>query len=81
MPLFLKPEDPLLTMAVPEVPVHLIGSKEIQSCIDTMYQISCGERTDGEKRVMVGLAAPQVGIPWNTWINMRAGKPYEGCHE
>lgn len=65
MPLFLKPEDPLLKMSIPEVPVHLIGTEEIQSSIDTMYQISCGERTDTEKRVMVGLAAPQVGIPWS----------------
>lgn len=63
MSVFLKPEDSLLRIRVPEVPTDSILSNEIQSYIETMFQIAKGERTDTEKSVMVGLAAPQVGIP------------------
>src|SRR3989338_767615 len=34
----------------------------VQETIDEMLKIASGERGDVEKRVMVGLAAPQIGI-------------------
>ncbi len=61
-PTFTLPGDPLLTMDAEEIPIEKIGSKEIQSLIDQMFEIARGEREDIEKRVMVGLAAPQIGI-------------------
>lgn len=39
-----------------------ITSIEIQQLIDEMLLLASGERTDCEKRVMVGLAAPQIGV-------------------
>ncbi len=62
MSIFTPPGDPLLRMVVPEVPMEEICSSEIQEIIDTMYAIARGERGDTEKRVMVGLAAPQIGV-------------------
>lgn len=63
MPNFLKPENPMLRTSVSMVSTEAIKSEEIQSIIDQMLQIAKGERADIEKRVMVGLAAPQIGIP------------------
>ena len=60
---FAPPNDPVLKMRSAEVPVDQIGSKEIQGLIDEMLMIAKGERSDLLKRVMVGLAAPQVGVP------------------
>jgi len=61
--LFLKPEDSSLRVCLPEMPVKFIQSEEIQSYIETMLYIARGERTDTDKGILVGLAAPQVGIP------------------
>ena len=60
---FLKPEDPMLRSEAEEVSVDQILSKEIQGIIDLMFEIAGGERTDVNKPHMVGLAAPQIGIP------------------
>lgn len=62
MNIFVEPGNPRLSMPVDEVPVHQIGSSEIQTIIDQMYQIAAPERLDVDARVMVGLAAPQIGI-------------------
>lgn len=61
MPTFVEPADPILKQAAMEVPINQIRSPKIQSIIDRMLEIALGERTDTEKRTMVGLAAPQVG--------------------
>jgi peptide deformylase len=63
MPIFIPPGDPLLRSSVAAVQMDEILSEETQGIIACMYEIARGERTDTEKRVMVGLAAPQVGIP------------------
>lgn len=60
---FAPPNDPVLKTRSAKVPVDQIGSKEIQGLIDEMLMIAKGERSDVQKRVMVGLAAPQVGVP------------------
>ncbi len=62
MAVFLRPENPLLREHAQEVPLDEIRSKETQEIIDQMFEVARGERTDAEKRSMVGLAAPQIGI-------------------
>src|SRR5580698_1195961 len=60
---FTPPGAALLQMNAAVVPMNEILSEETQSIIDQMFQAACGERdASGEKRVMVGLAAPQIGI-------------------
>lgn len=59
---FVEPGNPALSHPVPEVPVDQICSAEIQAIINQMYHIAAPERSDAEARVMVGLAAPQIGI-------------------
>jgi len=62
MPIFTPPGDPSLTAIASEVTIENIESQEIQSIIDRMFQIAGGNRSDPNARVMVGLAAPQIGI-------------------
>jgi peptide deformylase len=62
MSVFTEPGNPLLSGPVAEVPAAEICSEEIQEIIDRMIEIAGGERADTEKRVMVGLAAPQIGV-------------------
>lgn len=63
MSVFTPPADPILMMKAAEVPLEEIVSDEIQGIIERMLIIAGGERTDPSKRSMVGLAAPQIGIP------------------
>jgi len=60
--LFIEPSSPLLKSKAEEVAIDAILSEPIQELIELMYAVACGERTDTEKRVMVGLAAPQIGV-------------------
>ncbi|MBS0633843.1 MAG: peptide deformylase [Verrucomicrobia bacterium] len=62
MNIFVVPSEPRLSLPVEEVAIADIPSQEVQDVIDNMYEIARGERTDGEKKVMVGLAAPQIGV-------------------
>lgn len=62
MPIFSAPSDPILNASAQEIPPDQITSPEIQEIIEQMLQIARGERIDTGKRVMVGLAAPQIGI-------------------
>ncbi len=59
---FAPTDHPILSQRAEEVPVEQIPSGEIQWLIDEMLAIAKGERSDVMKRVMVGLAAPQVGV-------------------
>lgn len=59
---FSDPQDPILDEIAKEVPLEEIQSQEVQDLIDYMLRISKGERTDVNKSIMVGLAAPQIGI-------------------
>lgn len=56
------PHHPVLNAVAETVPVDQIQTEEIQSLIDEMTAIAKGERADVSRRVMVGLAAPQIGI-------------------
>ncbi len=62
MKMFVEPSHPRLSMPADVVPVEEIRSEYIQKLIDEMISIAGGERGDVEKRVMVGLAAPQIGV-------------------
>ncbi len=62
MSIFTPPGDPSLCSVAEKVVIEEITSEEIQGIIEQMYAIARGERGDTEKRVMVGLAAPQIGI-------------------
>lgn len=59
---FLKPSHPILRKVAKEVPISRISSKEMQSIISGMLKIAYGEQKDSKKPIMVGLAAPQIGI-------------------
>ncbi len=62
MPIFTPPGEACLQVEASEVPIHEILSEETQSIIDRMFEVARGERSSTEKRFMIGLAAPQIGI-------------------
>ena len=64
MPLlnFVPPDHPVLRTRSEEVRVEEITSSEIQELIDEMLVIASGQRSGPLDRVLVGLAAPQVGV-------------------
>lgn len=45
-----------------EIPHNQLGSKETKAIIETMLNIAHGEQKGKKKPIMVGLAAPQIGI-------------------
>lgn len=58
----IPPTTQSLNEAAAEVDPGQILSAPVQEIIDEMLLLARGERQDVEKRIMVGLAAPQVGI-------------------
>lgn len=62
MTLFLAPTDPRLNQESTAIcPCHILD-KEVQETIDAMYKIAFGETENRKKSILVGLAAPQIGI-------------------
>ncbi len=59
---FVPPNDPILVRIAEEVVVADIQSKEIQDSISEMFEVAFGEQKDAGKPLLVGLAAPQIGI-------------------
>ncbi len=59
---FVLPGDSRLQEVSAKVSLEELQSKHLQEIIDQMFLIARGERSDMEKGVMVGLAAPQIGI-------------------
>ncbi len=59
---FVTPSDPILREASAEVAADSIASDEVQYIIEHMYNIAYGNREDRSKSILVGLAAPQIGI-------------------
>ncbi len=59
---FLKPNDPRLKKVAKEIPLDQINSQETRKIIKTMLDVACGQQKDKKKPIMVGLAAPQIGI-------------------
>ncbi len=59
---FLKPNNPLLRKVAEEIPISKISSSSIKEIVHEMLKIAYGEQKDNKKPIMVGLAAPQIGI-------------------
>ena len=59
---FLKYSNPILRKVSKETPLNQISSKETHKIIQKMLKIAYGEQKDSKKPIMVGLAAPQIGI-------------------
>ncbi len=60
--IFVKPSDPILIRQAPKVEVLEITSLDNKLKIEQMLKAAYGEQTDRRKPVLVGLAAPQIGI-------------------
>ncbi len=59
---FVKPNHPILTKLAKTLTPDKINSPKIKQVIEQMLKIAHGEQKDGNKPIMVGLAAPQIGI-------------------
>lgn len=59
---FLAPNDPILTKVSEPVDLSGINSTEIQDHVKQMFSVAYGEQKDVKKPLLVGLAAPQIGI-------------------
>lgn len=57
-----SPNDDVLNKVAVEVTTQEISSTETQKLIKQMLKIAQGEQGDVNKRTMVGLASPQVGV-------------------
>lgn len=60
--MFLKPNDPRLTKIANEVSQKEIKSQVFKKIINKMLKIAFGQQKNHKKPIMVGLAAPQIGI-------------------
>lgn len=63
MPIFVLPHEPILNEPAETVSVESIKTDEIQNIIQKMMEIARMNQVDTGEGVMVGLAAPQIGIP------------------
>lgn len=59
---FVAPNDPILVKTAEEIPVDQITSQETKAIIQKMLNVGLGEQGDPTKPLLVGLAAPQIGI-------------------
>ena len=59
---FVLPNNPILNKIADDVDITKILSPEISDLIEQMLNVAYGEQTDRSKPVLVGLAAPQIGI-------------------
>ncbi len=59
---FVPPNSPILIQKALEVPFGEIGAPATKKIIETMLRAAYGQQTSRKKPVLVGLAAPQVGI-------------------
>jgi peptide deformylase len=59
---FVEPNNPVLTLTALAVDLKDIQSSEIQDSIKEMFFVALGEQEDAGKPLLVGLAAPQIGI-------------------
>ncbi|MBI2196769.1 peptide deformylase [Candidatus Daviesbacteria bacterium] len=60
---FLKPNNPLLKKIAEEISPNQINSPDTRNAVKPMLKVAYGEQKDSSKPIMVGLAAPQLGIP------------------
>lgn len=62
MSAFVPPHDPILQKIAEPVESTTITAPDVQNIVKKMLFIACGEQKDRRSAVLVGLAAPQVGI-------------------
>lgn len=60
---FVPPHDPILRLVAEKIPNSQLFSDEMSQLINNMFAVAYGEQSNRQKPVMVGLAAPQIGIP------------------
>ncbi len=61
-PLFLFPNDPILVKRAKKIDKDQIKSNKVRNIIEEMLRVGYGEQSDRKRPVLVGLAAPQIGI-------------------
>jgi len=59
---FVRPDNPVLVKIAEEIRLSKIASPETQEPIEKMLSVAYGEQVDRNKPLLVGLAAPQIGI-------------------
>lgn len=59
---FVRPDDPALIKVAEAIGPSKIASQETQESIEKMLDVAYGEQVDKDKPLLVGLAAPQIGI-------------------
>jgi peptide deformylase len=59
---FVEPSHPVLSQVAEEIDPKEITTQRVQDLITKMMEIAGVERGNPEKRVLVGLAAPQIGV-------------------
>lgn len=59
---FVEPSDPILSRPSAPVSKEEIGTPLLRELIQRMFKIARGEREHRDKKIMVGLAAPQIGV-------------------
>ena len=59
---FVLSNDPILTKVAKEIPKSQINSSKIRKIVDAMLKVAHGEQKSTKRPIMVGLAAPQIGI-------------------
>lgn len=59
---FLKPNHPLLSQVAAPVALKDIAGPSVKADIETMVSVATGEQMDRNRSILVGLAAPQIGI-------------------
>ena len=60
---FVEPNNPILVEIAKAIDISKISSPETQESIEEMLRVAYGEQVDRMKPLLVGLAAPQIGIP------------------
>jgi len=59
---FVSPDDPILVKKAGAIPSDAITSEETKQLVEELLGVAYGEQEDRKKPVLVGLAAPQVGM-------------------
>lgn len=59
---FLTPHDPILTKVAKKISKNQINLSEVRKIVEAMLKVAQGEQKNKKRPVMVGLAAPQIGI-------------------
>lgn len=59
---FVDPSDKVLTQVAEPIDIGKIGTAEVNDLIKEMFDVALGEQQDVKMPMLVGLAAPQIGI-------------------